>query len=83
MTARAKVAPSRLSMHTVMANSGFGTLKIHKPEGVTIVIPKNHLTADGRVKKHILKHTQELTRENIEILESKGVRVYVGRSVQD
>ena len=76
MTARAKVAPSRLSMHTVMANSGFGTLKIHKPEGVTIVIPKNHLTADGRVKKNIDNLLNELTRENIAALEKRGVKIY-------
>lgn len=79
MTARAKVAPSRLSMHTVMANSGFGALTIHKAEGVTIVIPQEHIRKDGHIKKHILKHTQELTRENVERLESKGVRVFIGK----
>lgn len=76
MTARAKVAPSRLSMHTVMANSGFGALKIHKPEGVTIVIPKSHLTKDGRVKKFISDKLNELTKENIVALEKRGVKIY-------
>lgn len=83
MTARARVAPSRLSTHSIMSNSGFGSLKINTPEGVTIEIPQKHITADGRIKKNILKHAQELTRENVEILESKGVRLYVGRGVQD
>lgn len=76
MTARAKVAPSRKSTHSIMANSGFGSLTIHKPEGITIVIPKNHITTDGRVKKNISDKLNELTRENIEILESKGIKVH-------
>ena len=75
--------PSRLSTHSIMANSGFGALTIHTPEGVVIEIPQKHIRKDGCIKKHVLKHAQELTRENVEILKSKGVNLYVGRSVQD
>lgn len=76
MTAKAKVAPSRKSTHSIMANSGFGKLTIHKPEGVTVVIPQEHIRKDGRIKKNVSKLLSELTKENIETLELKGVKIH-------
>lgn len=70
---------SRKNMHSVMSNSGFGTLTIHTPEGVTIVVPQKHITKTGHVKKNIMVHAQTLTRENAEYLESKGIRLFVGK----
>lgn len=73
-----KPCPSRMSMHSVMANSGFGTLTIHTAQGVTINIPQEQIRKDGHIKRGVLKHAQELTRENVEYLESKGVQLFVG-----
>lgn len=75
----ARIAPSRKSVHGIMANHGFGTLTIYKKCGVTIHIPQEQITREGKVKKNILPFTKELTRENAEYLESKGVRIFVGR----
>lgn len=70
-------APSRLSTHSIMANFGFGGLTIHR-KGVSIVIPREQMTREGNIKKAIAKRTDELTRENIEFLESRGVQVFTG-----
>ncbi|MCY7866076.1 hypothetical protein [Bacillus atrophaeus] len=73
-----KVNPSRLSTHTIMSNPGFGALTVHTGQ-VMINVPQNHINRDGSIKRSIMKHAQELTRENIEYLESKGVLVFTGR----
>jgi hypothetical protein len=74
-----KVSASRKSTHSVMAHSGFGDLTIHTPEGVTLNIPQEQITAEGNIKRHVLVRSQELTRENCEYLESKGIRLFVGK----
>jgi hypothetical protein len=75
----ARIAPSRRSLYGIMANHGFGGLTIHTKQGVTIEIPPEQITRKGEIKKHILAHTKELTRENAEYLETKGVKIYVGK----
>ena len=70
---------SRKSLHSIMANSGFfNGVTIHTAQGATIVIPQEQIEPNGCIKKHIFARTKELTRENAEYLEKKGVRVFVG-----
>ena len=76
-----KVSASRKSTHQVMANSGFGDLTIHTAQGVTLNIPQSQITATGEIKRSVLEHAQELTRENCEYLENKGIRIFVGKRV--
>ena len=69
----------RNSMHSVMAHTGFGELKICRPNGVTIIVPQNQIDkATGNPKKKIAGRLNELTRENIEMLESEGIKLFVG-----
>lgn len=80
MTARARVSSSRKDMYSVMANSGFGDLEIKK-HGATIVIPNKLLNKSSHkpaLKKCIQKRVKELTRENAEWLEKKGIAIYLG-----
>ena len=44
---------------------------------IEIVVPQEYIRKDGQVKKQIVKHLVELTRENILALEKKGVKCYV------
>ncbi len=70
---------SRKSMHSVMAHSGFGGITIYRPDGAIIVIPQNQISkTTGRPRKVIQSKLEELTRENIALLESKGVQLFVG-----
>lgn len=73
------MAPSRKSTHSVMAHHGFGEMTVHRPDGVIIVIPQNQIAkTTGRPRKAIQRKMEELTRENIEMLESKGIKLFVG-----
>lgn len=71
-------ALSRHYTHQIMARSGFGTIRIHRASGVTIEIGQENITKDGSIRKDVERYLDDLTRENIEQLETKGVRVYVG-----
>ena len=73
------MAPSRNNMHSVMAHSGFGECTIYRTDGAIIVIPQNQISkTTGRPRKAIQGKLKELTRENIALLESKGVQLFVG-----
>ena len=78
---KTKVAPSRRRTHSIMANSGFGAVRLFIPiEGyqVEIVVPQACIRKDtGQIKNQIVKYLVELTRENILTLEKKGVECYV------
>lgn len=79
--AKAKIAPSRRRTYSIMSNSGFGKMRITIPmEGyqIEVVVPQACIRKDtGQIKKQIVKHLAELTRENLLALEEKGVRCYV------
>lgn len=73
------MAPSRKSTHSVMAHHGFGEMTIYRPDGAIIVLPQNQISkTTGRPRKAIQGKLEELTRENIAFLESKGVQLFVG-----
>jgi hypothetical protein len=63
----------------VMANTGFGDLVIHKP-GVTIIVPQRCLntSTESVIKKSFQARLEELTKENANWLEERGVRIVVG-----
>lgn len=79
--AKAKIAPSRRRTYSIMANSGFGKMILIFPmEGyqIEVVVPQACIRKDtGQLKKQITKYLAELTRENIQNLEKKGVECYV------
>ena len=73
------MAPSRNSTHSVMAHHGFGEMTIYRPDGAIIVIPQNQISkTTGRPRKAIQGKLKELTRENIALLESKGIQLFIG-----
>jgi len=78
---KAKIAPSRRRTYSIMANSGFGTMRLFVPMGrhqIEIVVPQSCIRKDtGQLKKQVAKHLVELTRENVIALEKKGVKCYV------
>lgn len=73
------MAPSRRSKHSIMAHSGFGDCTIYRPDGAIIVIPQSQIVKEtGCPKKSVQKKLNELTMENIAMLESKGIQLFVG-----
>ena len=74
-----RIAPGKKSTHSIMAHGGFGEMTIYRPDGAVIVIPQNQIAkTTGRPRKAIQRKLEELTRENIEMLESKGIKLFVG-----
>ena len=74
-----RIAPGKKSTHSIMAHGGFGKMIIYRPDGAIIVIPQNQIAkTTGRPRKAIQRKLEELTRENIALLESKGVQLFVG-----
>lgn len=71
---------TRSSLHSIMANSGFGAMTIFRKDGAVIEVPANQIAKNsGRVKTAVRKDMDELTREKIESLEKRGVKLYVGK----
>lgn len=70
----------RTSMHSIMANSGFGALTIHRRDGAVIVVPQEQITkVGGHVKKAIHHKLWNFTPERIDSLEKRGVELYAGK----
>lgn len=70
---------SRTSTHQVMANSGFGKLTVYRPDGAVIVIPQSQINNHGLVKSGLQKELCNITKDKIDSLEKRGVRLYIGK----
>jgi len=68
----------RCDKHSIMANSGFGALTIHRKDGSVIVVPQNQITKAGGLVKKVIRHKLwNFTPERINLLEKRGVKLFV------